>query len=85
MADHDKSVAFEIKYDNGRPVELSDLGESFRALGRQYEEYVNRAGFDQQPSNAKLYIAEVRAGSIIVVLKNLLEPGSMVLKDIDVQ
>lgn len=77
-------VTFEIKYDNGRPVELSDLGESFRALGRQYEEYVTRHGYDHQPGNAKLYISEVRSGSIIVILKNLLEQGSMVLKDFDV-
>jgi len=84
MAIEDKGVAFEVRYDNGRPLELSDLGESFRALGRQYEEYVNRAGFDHQPNNAKLYVARVRSGSIIVVLKNLLEQGSMVLKDMDV-
>jgi hypothetical protein len=84
MAAKDEGVAFEIKYATGRLVELADLGESFRALGKQYEEFVNRAGFDHQPSNARLYVSEVRTGSIIVVLKNLLEQGSMVIRDIDV-
>ncbi|CUT10711.1 hypothetical protein BF49_1791 [Bradyrhizobium sp.] len=82
--DDDKGVAFEIKYEQGRPVELADLGESFRALGRQYEDYVTRHGFDHQPGNAKLYVSQVRSGSIILVLKNMLEQGSMVLKDMDV-
>jgi hypothetical protein len=45
---------------------------------------VTRHGYDHQAGNAKLYVAEVRSGSIILVLKNLLEQGSMVLKDIDV-
>ena len=77
-------IAFQVKYETERPVELSDLGESFRALGKQYEDYVHRHGFDQTPGNARLYVAELRTGSILLILKNMLEQGSMVLKDFDV-
>jgi hypothetical protein len=86
MAESDDSadVAFQVKYETGRPVELADLGESFRALGKQYEDYVHRHGFDQQAGNARLYVAELRTGSILLILKNMLEQGSMVLKDLDV-
>src|SRR5947208_2260741 len=54
------SVAFEVTYKTERPVELADLGSSFRALGRQYEEYVTRHGFDPMEGNAKLYLQQVR-------------------------
>jgi hypothetical protein len=77
-------VAFQVKYETGRPVELADLGESFRALGKQYEDYVHRHGFDHQPGNARLYVADLRTGSILLVLKNMLEQGSIVLKDFEV-
>src|SRR5689334_22330181 len=78
------NVEFEVTYKTQRPVELADLGSSFRALGRQYEEYVTRHGFDPMERNAKLYVSQVRTGSIIVRLMNMLEQGSMVLKDLDV-
>ena len=83
-SDDSSEIAFQVKYETGRPVELADLGESFRALGKQYEDYVHRHGFDQQPGNARLYVAELRTGSILLILKNMLEQGSMVLKDFDV-
>jgi hypothetical protein len=83
-SDDRSDVAFQVKYETERPVELADLGESFRALGKQYEDYVHRHGFDQQPGNARLYVAELRTGSILLILKNMLEQGSMVLKDFDV-
>ncbi|MDO9299424.1 hypothetical protein [Bradyrhizobium sp.] len=82
-SDESKGIALEVRYSTGRPVELADLGESFRALGKQYENFVHRHGFEQ-PGNARLYVSEVRTGSIIILLKSLLEQGSMVLKDIDV-
>ena len=77
-------VAFHVKYETARPIELADLGESFRALGKQYEEYVHRQGFDQTPGNAQLYVSQLRSGSILLILKNMLEQGSIVLKDVDV-
>jgi len=77
-------VTFEVHYKTGQPVELADLGDSFRSLGRQYEDYVNRHGYDQTPNNARLYVTDVRKGSIIVTLIHLLEQGSIVIKDLDV-
>jgi hypothetical protein len=83
-SDDGSDVAFQVKYETDRPVELADLGESFRALGKQYEDYVHRHGFDQTPGNARLYVSELRTGSILLILKNMLEQGSMVIKDFDV-
>ena len=45
---------------------------------------MHRHGFDQQAGNARLYVVELRTGSILLILKNMLEQGSMVLKDFDV-
>lgn len=83
MASTDE-VSLQVKYETERPVELADLGESFRSLGRHYEDYVHRHGFDQTPGNARLYVSELRTGSIVLILKNMLQQGSIVLKDLDV-
>jgi hypothetical protein len=80
----DDDAGFQVRLETDRPVELFDLGAFFSALGKHYEEYVNRGAFDHQDGNARLYIADLRKGSILVLLKNLLEQGSLVLKDIDV-
>src|SRR6266704_2395662 len=77
-------AALEISFANQRPVELIDLAESFIALGRQYEEFVYSRGYDPQARNVRLYIVEIRSGSIIARLQEFAEQTSFILKHADV-
>jgi hypothetical protein len=78
----DSSLTFRI--DNARPVEISDLGRSLQALGKQFEEFVVSHGYDQTPANARLFVSHLETGSIIVTLKAFLDQASFVLKLADV-
>lgn len=59
-------VVIELK--NGRPVELLDFANSMVAFGRQYAHYLEEAGSEGAVPDAKLYIREIRQGSIIATL-----------------
>jgi len=73
-----------IRFENKQPVELLDLTASFAALGRQYEEFVFSRGYDPQAGNVRLYITELRTGSIIADLKTLSDQASFILDYADV-
>jgi hypothetical protein len=73
-----------VRIDNTRPVEISDLGRSLQALGKQFEEFVVSHGYDQTPANAQLFVSHLETGSIIVTLQAFLEQASFVLKHVDV-
>jgi hypothetical protein len=73
-----------VRIDNTRPVEITDLGRSLQALGKQYEDFVVLHGYDQTPANAQLFVSHLETGSIIVTLQTFLEQASFVLKYIDV-
>lgn len=77
-------VAFRVSLKNTKPVELVDIGQSFEALGELYEAFVHRHGYDKTPGNAKLYLVDVRRGSIIADLKGYLDQASFVLDHLDV-
>jgi hypothetical protein len=77
-------VELTVRLDNTRPVEVGDLGRSLQALGKQYEDFVIRHGFEPAPANAHLFIAHLETGSIIVTLRTLLDQASFLLKDLDV-
>jgi hypothetical protein len=73
-----------VTLKNTRPVEVSDLGRSFQAFGKQYEEFVVAHGFDPTPANAQLFVTHLETGSIIVTLQTLLDQTSFVLEHLDV-
>ncbi len=73
-----------IDFKNTRPVELLDLTASLQALGEEYVEFVNLRGFDPQAGNVRLYISELRSGSIIAELKSLVDQASFVLDHADI-
>jgi hypothetical protein len=77
-------IALTVRFENSRPVELIDLGTSFEALGQEYQRFVHRSGHDTIPENAKLYITEIRAGSILVQLKAFLEQASFLVDHVHV-
>jgi hypothetical protein len=61
----------DVRLDNTRPIEVSDLGNALNALGKQYEEFVVTHGFDQIAGNARLFVTHIETGSIIVTLQSL--------------
>jgi len=77
-------VSLTVRIDNTRPVEITDLGRSLQALGKQYEEFVVSHGYDHTPANAQLYISHLETGSIIITLQTFLEQASFLLKHIEV-
>lgn len=74
-------LVFEIK--NTKPVELSDLVAAFGAISRQFEREVDRAAGALSDGKAKLYIAEIRGGSIIAELSAIADQASFLTKYVD--
>lgn len=78
----DSTLTITLK--NQRPVELLDLTASLHALGEQYGEFVHSRGYDPLADNVRLYVTELRTGSIIAELKAMAEQSSLVLKHAEV-
>jgi hypothetical protein len=57
--------------NNTRPVELLDLTGSLLAIGEQYRGFVRRQGQDLADDDYRLYVREVKTGSIIIDLVSL--------------
>jgi hypothetical protein len=53
---------------NRRPVDLLDLTTSLNALAQDFQEFSERHSQDPIPGNVKLYVREMRSGSIIADL-----------------
>lgn len=80
---HDRAE-LTVRLDTGRAVEVSDLGRSLQALGKQYEEFVVAHGYDHAPGNAQLFVTHLETGSIIVTLQTMLDQASFMLKHLEV-
>lgn len=74
----EEQLGLTVSLQNSKAVELVDLGKSFEAFGKLYEEFVHAKGYDSIAGNAKLYIVKIREGSIIADLKALLDQASFV-------
>lgn len=73
-----------LTFKNQSPVELLDLTASLDALGRHYIDFVHSQGYDQSPENVRLYIDELRSGSIVAVLKDIADQASFIYDHRDV-
>jgi hypothetical protein len=60
-----------IKIDNSRPVELSDLTASLNAVAAQFQRFAARSEGPEDAA-AKLFIHEIKSGSIIAELVSYL-------------
>jgi len=66
-------LTVEIK--NKRPIELLDLTESFLSLGDEYKRFVASHPDVAGAQNVRLYIKEIRAGSVVADLVALAAVG----------
>ncbi|GAA5092889.1 hypothetical protein [Paenalcaligenes hermetiae] len=62
----DMQLVIELK--NGEPVELLDFANSMIGAGNEYAHYLNKEGLSGSVTDTKLYIKEIRPGSIIATL-----------------
>lgn len=62
----DMKLVVELK--NERPVELTDFARSMIAFGREYERFVQGERPEVDAAEAKLYVKEIRPGSIVAEL-----------------
>lgn len=63
----------ELKIDLQEPAELFDLVRSFTALGKQFDEYI-RLHHPAFAGETKIYVKEIRKGSIIAELLPVIQP-----------
>lgn len=64
-------MCLEVKIENTRPVELTVLTNSFLAMADEYKRYLTKSGSDVGEYEPKLYVKEIKSGSIITVLTAL--------------
>jgi hypothetical protein len=70
-------VRFELR--NSKPVDLLDLTGALEAFGDAYKGYIISAGFEHLPDNVRLFVREIRSGSIIADLISLADQVSFVV------
>ena len=60
-----------IHFENKTPIELIDFTESFEALGNEYYKFLSEQDEFKLSKETKLYVKEIRNGSIVTVLTDL--------------
>ncbi|MBI2240786.1 MAG: hypothetical protein HYU59_08290 [Magnetospirillum gryphiswaldense] len=70
MPDADE-IKLSIEIKNSKPVELLDLTNAFTSLSEQYERFVQRGEYAVNGADTRLYIKEIRSGSIIADLVSM--------------
>lgn len=61
-------IRLVIKISNSKPLELLDLTKSFLSIANQFNSYVAINGHTKEDREAKLYVKEIKAGSVILEL-----------------
>ena len=66
-----------FKFDNKAPVALDDLTASLNALAESYKDYLAALGKAPPEEGVKLYVHDLRTGSIIAVLQAIADQGHL--------
>jgi hypothetical protein len=64
-----------IKISNKEPIELVDLTKSLFSLASQFSSYVEKNGTSKEEREARLFVKEIRSGSVIIELIELATVG----------
>jgi hypothetical protein len=70
-----EDIRLVIKIQNNDPIELIDLTKSLVALANNFDRHSSKEGSSKQEKEAKLYVKEIRSGSVIVELMELATIG----------
>lgn len=79
----DDSV-LRIEFKNTKPTELVDLTISFTALAESFKDYANAFTADPHPDNLRLYVREIKSGSVIADLIALAQQAQWIMEHADV-
>lgn len=63
-----KDIRLVIEIKNKQPLELLDLTKSLVSLASQFNNYASKYGDSKENREAKLYVKEIRSGSVILEL-----------------
>jgi len=63
-----QDIRLVIKIENKNPIELLDLTKSLVSLASQFDSYVVKNADSKENKEAKLYIKEIKSGSVILEL-----------------
>jgi hypothetical protein len=74
-AEPTKDGVLTFKLDNQAPVALDDLTVSLHTLAQSYEDYLSASGLVRPEDSIKLYIHELRTGTIVALLQAIAEQG----------
>jgi hypothetical protein len=66
-----------VKFDNKAPIALEDLTASLNALAQSYEDYVAATGEASPEAGVKLYVHNLRTGTITAVLQAIADQGHL--------
>ncbi len=66
-----QDIRLIIKIENTKPIELFDLTKSLVSIATQFETYVEKNADSKEGREAKLYVKEIKSGSVIFELIEL--------------
>lgn len=78
MSDSPPEARLVYDFKNVRPIELLDLTASLLAIGEQYKSFIRRQGGPWADDDYRLYVKEVRTGSIVAELISQAVQGQMI-------
>lgn len=68
FAKREEEQMLTVKIENSQPIDLVDLTTSFMALADEFQSFAGSKNDDHSIPNMKLYVRELRSGSIIAEL-----------------
>lgn len=70
-----QNISLRIEIKNNAPLELNELVKSLAAISSQYEAYSAKEGYTEVERNSRLYIREIKSGSVIMDLVEIASVG----------
>lgn len=65
---HVEDAMLQVRINNTRPIDLIDYAQSMLNLGNEYSSFINKTDIHLSSDDIKLYVKEIRTGSIITEL-----------------
>lgn len=63
-----ENTMLQIRINNTQPIDLIDYAQSMLNLGNEYSDFINKTDIHVSSEDIKLYVKEIRTGSIITEL-----------------
>lgn len=65
---HIEDAMLQVRINNTQPIDLIDYAQSMLSLGNEYSDFITKDVNHLKPEDIKLYVREIRTGSIITDL-----------------